>query len=75
VLLRVDHWLGAMMSARLDAAKTLPVATKPLYRVLSDAQKKIADELMAPRPMGMAATRMGEWRWASTRQHGGARLD
>ena len=36
-----------MMSARLDAMKATAAASKALYAVLSDAQKKTADELLA----------------------------
>jgi hypothetical protein len=49
-----------MMSARLDAMKAMLAAAKPLYAVLSDDQKKVADELMAEHPMGMRAMGMGE---------------
>ncbi len=49
-----------MMSARLDAMKATLAAAKPLYAVLSDDQKKTADELMAEHPMGMRTWGMGE---------------
>ena len=49
-----------MMSARLDAMKATAAAGKVLYAVLSDAQKKTADELMAEPPMGMRTMGMGE---------------
>jgi uncharacterized small protein (DUF1192 family) len=49
-----------MMSARLDAMKATLAAAKPLYAVLSDDQKKAADELMAEHPMGMRTWGMGE---------------
>jgi hypothetical protein len=49
-----------MMSARLDAMKATLAAAKPLYAVLSDDQKKTADELMAEHPMGMRPWGMGE---------------
>ena len=42
-----------MMSARLDAMKATLAAAKSLYGVLSDVQKKTADELMAEPGMGM----------------------
>jgi hypothetical protein len=35
-----------MLSAALDAMKQVDLAAKPLYAVLSDEQKKTADELM-----------------------------
>lgn len=37
-----------MLSARLDAAKAGEAAGRALYAVLTDAQKKTADELLAP---------------------------
>lgn len=49
----------AVLSARLDAMKAILAATKPLYAVLSDEQKKTADELMAGPMMGMRP--MGPW--------------
>jgi hypothetical protein len=49
-----------MMSARLDAMKATLAAVKSLYGVLSDDQKKTADELMAEPGMGMRAAGMGE---------------
>jgi hypothetical protein len=49
-----------MMSTRLDAMKAMLAAAKPLYAVLSDDQKKTADELMAEHPMGMPARGMGQ---------------
>ena len=49
-----------MMSACLDATKATLAAAKPLYAVLSDDQKKVADELLAEHPMGMRAMGMGE---------------
>jgi hypothetical protein len=36
-----------MLSARLDATKTIATAVGPLYATLSDEQKKTADQLMA----------------------------
>ena len=48
-----------MMSAHLDAMKATTTASKALYAVLTDAQKKTADELMAEHPMGMRACGMG----------------
>jgi len=41
-----------MLSAHLDALKTLKDAVDPLYAAFSDEQKKLADELMIG-PMGM----------------------
>jgi hypothetical protein len=49
-----------MMSARLDAMKATAAASKALYAVLSDAQKKTADELMTAPPMGMRTMGIGE---------------
>jgi hypothetical protein len=49
-----------MMSARLDAMKAIVAAAKPLYAVLSDDQKKMADELISERLRGMRAMAMGE---------------
>jgi hypothetical protein len=49
-----------MMSTRLDALKATATTSKALYAVLTDAQKKTADELMAEPPMGMRAMAMGE---------------
>ena len=40
-----------MMTTRLEAMKTMAASGKALYAVLTDAQKKTADELMAA-PMG-----------------------
>jgi len=48
-----------IMSVRLDAMKATAAAGKALYAVLTDAQKKTADELMAEHPMGMPARGMG----------------
>jgi hypothetical protein len=48
-----------LMSSHLDAAKALLVAMKPLYAVLSDEQKKTADELMSEHLMGMRPASMG----------------
>jgi hypothetical protein len=42
----------AMMTVRLDALKMTAAAEKSLYTVLTDAQKKTADELMMS-PMGV----------------------
>jgi hypothetical protein len=39
------------LTARLETSKTNAIAIRALYAVLSDAQKKTADELLAP-PMG-----------------------
>jgi hypothetical protein len=41
-----------MMTTRLDGLKAMVAAEKALYTVLTDAQKKVADELMSG-PMGM----------------------
>jgi hypothetical protein len=43
----------AALSLRLDAMKSVVTAAKPLYAVLSDDQKKIADDLVAEHTMGM----------------------
>ena len=43
----------AMITARLEAMKGSAAAGKALYAVLTDAQKKIADELMMGRMGGM----------------------
>ena len=43
--------MTAMMTARLDALKATAAAAKSLYAVLTDAQKKTADELVMS-PMG-----------------------
>jgi len=40
------------MSTRLDGLKALETAAKPLYAVLTDDQKKLADQLLSG-PMGM----------------------
>lgn len=44
------------LAARLDAMKAILAATKPLYAVLSDEQKKTADELLADPMLGMRPT-------------------
>jgi hypothetical protein len=55
---RADAMLQ-MMSARLEAMKEIASAGKALYEVLTDTQKKVADELMPPRMgMGMGMGRM-----------------
>jgi hypothetical protein len=41
-----------MMSAHLNALKTLREAVEPLYAALSEGQKRVADQLMIG-PMGM----------------------
>ena len=43
----------AMMTARLEAMKSSAAASKALYAVLTDAQKKIADDLLMSRMGGM----------------------
>ena len=43
--------MTAMMTARLDGLRTTAAATKALYAVLTDAQKKTADDLVMS-PMG-----------------------
>ena len=53
---RADAMLQ-MMTARLGAMKEMTSAGKALYEVLTDSQKKVADELMPPR-MGMGVGRM-----------------
>jgi hypothetical protein len=40
-----------MMAGRLTALRRMREAIEPLYTVLSDEQKKIADELLGPRGM------------------------
>lgn len=45
----------AATTAQLDAMKAVLTAAKPLYAVLSDEQKKTADELMTEHMMGMRA--------------------
>ena len=47
---RVDA-LVAMMTARLESLKATATAGKALYEVLTDAQKKLADDLIMS-PMG-----------------------
>jgi hypothetical protein len=47
---RVDAMVQ-IMSARLDAMKAMATTGKALYAVFTDAQKKIADDLMMS-PMG-----------------------
>jgi hypothetical protein len=47
-----------MMAARLDSLKTIASAEKALYAVLTDAQKKTADELLSD-PMGMGPMMSG----------------
>jgi len=42
-----------MMTARLEAMKSSAAASKALYAVLTDAQKKIADDLLMSRMGGM----------------------
>ena len=42
-----------MLTAQLDAGQAILAAANPLYAVLTDEQKKIADELMAERMMAM----------------------
>ena len=41
------------LTARLEAIKATPAATRALYAVLTDAQKKTADELLVPAMGGM----------------------
>ena len=48
-----------MMSARLESMKAIATAEKGLYAVLTDAQKKTADELLSGPMMGMGAPMMG----------------
>ena len=45
----------ALATAHLEAMKTVLTAAKPLYAVLTDEQKKVADELMSEHMMGMRA--------------------
>jgi hypothetical protein len=42
----------AILSARVDALKALEAAAKPLYAVLAEGQRKLADGLLSG-PMGM----------------------
>jgi hypothetical protein len=42
-----------MLTAQLDAAQTVLAAATPLYAVLTDEQKKLADDLLAERMMAM----------------------
>ncbi len=61
-------WADAMVqmvSARLETMKPTLRAMKSLYAVLSDDQKKTADELVAGHPMGMRAWGMGHGAWKS----------
>ena len=44
-----------MLTAQLDAAQTVLAAANPLYAVLTDEQKKVADELMTERMTAMHA--------------------
>jgi LTXXQ motif family protein len=47
-----------LLSAQLDAMRDVLAAAKPLYAVLSDEQKKTADDLMAEHFMTMRAGRL-----------------
>lgn len=49
----------SLLAARLDAAKAVLAAVKPLYAVLSDEQKKSADELIGLPMIGMRSAGMG----------------
>ena len=51
LLVRLDRQ-EKMLTAHLNSVKTLREAADPLYAVLSDDQKKVADGLMVG-PMGM----------------------
>jgi len=51
---RLDR-MEKMMTAMLDAVKATKSALEPLYAVLSDDQKKLADQLIRG-PMGMGPT-------------------
>ena len=42
-----------MLTAQLDAGQAMLAAANPLYAVLTDEQKKVADELMAEHMMAM----------------------
>ncbi|WP_245474119.1 Spy/CpxP family protein refolding chaperone [Mesorhizobium sp. M2A.F.Ca.ET.042.01.1.1] len=42
-----------MLSTRLEGLRRLKVALAPFYASLDDAQKAVADKLLAPAPMGM----------------------
>jgi hypothetical protein len=48
-----------LMGARLESLKTIAAAEKALYAVLSDAQKKTADDLLSGPMMGMGGPMMG----------------
>ena len=49
---RLDH-MENIMSAMLEAVKGTKAALAPLYAVLTDEQKKVADQLIHG-PMGMS---------------------
>ena len=42
-----------MPSTRLEALHRLKAASEPFYALLNDEQKKLADKLLVPTPMGM----------------------
>jgi LTXXQ motif family protein len=41
-----------MLVTRLEALRRMKAALQPLYAALDDAQKRMADDLLAPSPMG-----------------------
>jgi hypothetical protein len=53
---RLDH-MEKMMSAMLETVKATKAALTPLYAVLTEEQKKMADQLIDG-PMGMGMGRM-----------------
>lgn len=42
-----------ILAARLDALRQLKAALQPLYAALDDTQKRTADQLLMPGPMGL----------------------
>ncbi|WP_342236194.1 Spy/CpxP family protein refolding chaperone [Inquilinus sp. OTU3971] len=42
-----------MLAARLDSLRQIKTALQPLYAALDDTQKRAADDLLMPGPMGM----------------------
>ncbi len=42
-----------MLAARLEGLRRMKAALQPLYATLDDTQKRTADELLAPGPMGL----------------------
>jgi hypothetical protein len=54
---QIERRIG-LVSARLDALQTLLAAAKPLYAVLGDEQKRVADQLTTEHMTGMQARGM-----------------